>query len=184
MAIKKVFYKSDFSLLLSSATGWAVPFQLRFYTNAPSRPFIASYDGTTYTHCHIHDNRLCIGFDNHGLGLGVLMVEMRFYLNNQCYESGICDEVIAAQAVTITDSNDVEYNIQLSLEGESTLVTTGTLPAYYQIGPQGPTGNVVTATYDVDEVGILWCDTHTSSVDDCPLELNDNGILQLNINGI
>ena len=140
---KQIYFKSDFQILLDSEAGWTVPFQLRFYTNAPSRPFVASFDGTEYTNCHIHegDDRLCIGFDDHGLGLGMLMVEMRFYLNSECYASGICDEVIPPQAVTVYDEDEEQdYTITLSLQGASTLETVGTLPAYYQKGDKGDTG--------------------------------------------
>ena len=49
-------------------------------------------------------------------------------------------------------------------------------------GADGKDGTCITATYDVDSEGVLWCDTHTSSVDDIPLSLDDEGNLVLTYN--
>lgn len=141
MQQKQIYFKSDFKVILDSATGWSVPFKLKFFTNAPSRAFVASHHDGVYENCHLQDDgRLCIGFDNHNLGLGELMLEPTFYLNDECYHDGICDETIPAFKVTATDTDGTEYTIQLSLQGASTLETTGTLPAYYMQGPEGKQG--------------------------------------------
>lgn len=143
MPQKLVFFKSDFKVILDSESGWDVPFKLKFYTNAPSRAFFATFDGTTYTNCEVtNDDRLLVAFDNHGLGLGKLMLEPTFYLDDQHYADGICDEVIPASVVTVTDSTvtpAVTYELVLSLQGASALETTGTLPAYYMQGTAGHT---------------------------------------------
>ena len=49
-------------------------------------------------------------------------------------------------------------------------------------GVDGRDGTCVTATYEVDAAGVLWCDTHTDSADDVPLELDEEGNLVLIIN--
>lgn len=49
-------------------------------------------------------------------------------------------------------------------------------------GKDGKDGTCVTATYDVDSEGVLWCDTHTSSDEDVPLSLDDEGNLVLTYN--
>lgn len=133
-----LYFKSDFQAILASDAGWAVPFRLKFYTNAPSRPFIACYDGTDYHNCHLQeDGRLCIGFDNHGLGLGELMLQPTFYLNNECYRTGICDEAINPFKPVFVDTDGEEYTLALSLRGATDLKTIGTLPAFYQKGDPG-----------------------------------------------
>lgn len=135
MKQKNIFFKSDFKLMLESESGWAVPFQLKFYTNAPSRPFIACFDGSEYKNCHLQeDGRLCIGFDAHGLGLGLLMMQPTFYLNDECYATGVCDEVIPPTPVICQDEDGTNVTIQLTLQGSDTLETIGTLPAYYMAG--------------------------------------------------
>lgn len=51
-----------------------------------------------------------------------------------------------------------------------------------QDGQDGQDGTCITATYDVDTAGVLWCDTHTSSAEDVPLTLDDEGYLELTFN--
>ena len=183
-----------------------MPFRLKFYTNAPSRAFVACYDGETYTNCHLRDDgRLCVAFDNHGLGLGKLMLEPTFYLNHECYQSGICDEVIPAFPVTATDAEtEEEYYIQLSLQGASTLETIGTLPAYFQkgdpgepgqpgqpgaTGPQGPQGEpgrdgvdgaVIYPSFTINANGHLIAHVPTTEAE-LTVALDSNGHLILTI---
>lgn len=143
-----MFYKSDFQVFLDSDTGWgSVPFRLNFYTSSPTRGFVACFDGETFHNCHLHeDGRLCIAFDNHKLGIGSLMAQPTFYLNNECYASGICDEAIPAFPVTVKNEQQEDCEIFLSVKGAKTIVTYGTLPAFFQIGPQGNPGKDF--TYD------------------------------------
>ena len=44
-------------------------------------------------------------------------------------------------------------------------------------GKPGPSGTCITATYNVDVAGELWCDTHTDSVENVPMEIDINGDL-------
>lgn len=147
METKSIFFKSDFNIILKSEAGWAVPFRLKFYTNVPARAHVASFDGTEYSGCHLIDaDTLCIGIDNTGtdgkaiLGLGKLLMAPEFYLDNDCYNDGICNEHLAPSPVIVTDEDGTQYEIVLDLNGSSTLQTIGTLPAYYQKGDKGDPG--------------------------------------------
>lgn len=149
MLQKKVYFKSDFKILLESEAGWTgLPFRLKFYTGAPSRAFVACFDGTEYHNCHLHeDGRLCVAFDNHNFGFGTLRMEPTFYLNDACYRDGICDEAIPPFDVVLKDvpTEEVpepeEYTIVLAMDGVKTLETIGTLPAFYQKGDKGDKGD-------------------------------------------
>jgi len=144
MQQKQIYYKSDFSAILAFDGGWTTPFRLKFYcqNSGPSRSFTASYNGSEYTNCSVlSDGRLHIAFDDHNLGLGVLMLQPEFYLTNEAYNDHICNEVIKPFAPVFKDSNNVEYNIALDMTGSSTMETIGTLPAYYQKGEKGDKGD-------------------------------------------
>lgn len=137
----EINYKSDFNAILQLEGGWSVPFRAKFWTGTPSRSFTASFDGANFTNCHREqDGRLCVGFDHHDMGTGKLMLELTFYLDNQCFADGICSEVIPAFAPVFVDEDGEEYQVILGYKGASTLTTIGTLPAYYQKGDKGDPG--------------------------------------------
>ena len=141
MQQKNLFYKSDFKVILAFDGGWAVPFKLIFWTNIPSRNYVACYDGHEYHNCHVlEDGRLCIAFDQHNLPMGQLRMEANFYLDDECFRDGNCHEVIKDHVVTLTDEDGTEYTLYLDMNGSSTLTTIGTLPAYYQKGEPGRDG--------------------------------------------
>lgn len=137
-----LYFKTDFQIFLESDTGWGgVPFRFNFFTNSSNRGYLVCFDGNDFTNCHIHeDGRLCVTFEKHKLGLGTLKLAPTFYLDNECYSKGICQEVISPFPVRVKNENGEESEIFLSLKGAKTLVTYGTLPAFYQRGPQGPQG--------------------------------------------
>ena len=56
MQIKQIFFKTDFTITERSEAGYGVPFRFKYFTGAPSRAFVASFDGTTYTNCHLDEN--------------------------------------------------------------------------------------------------------------------------------
>lgn len=137
----EINYKSDFNAILALEGGWGVPFRAKFWTGTPSRSFTATYDGANYTNCHPEaDGRMCFGFDDHDMGTGDLMLELTFYLDNQCFADGICSEVISAFAPVFIDEDGEEYQVTLGYKGASTLTTIGTLPAFYQKGDPGKDG--------------------------------------------
>lgn len=130
-----IYFKSDFKLFIRTEAGFAVPFKFEFYTNMPSRPYIAKYDGHKYHNCELlEDGRLCIAFDDHGFGLGKLMIRQSYYLNDADYASEICDRVIAPQPVVNIDDNLLRSEIVLALSGDDTIEFTSQLPPYYQAG--------------------------------------------------
>ena len=142
MDYKNIFFKTDFAITEKSEAGYGVPFRFKYYTASPSRAFVASFDGNTYTNCHLdEDGNLCIGFDDHNMGLGTLMVERTYYLNNSCYVSGVCDERIAPTPVVIEEEGEGgvknKFQIVLSLQGETTIAATSTVQPYYAKGDPG-----------------------------------------------
>lgn len=142
MDYKNIFFKTDFAITEKSEAGYGVPFRFKYYTASPSRAFVASFDGNTYTNCHLDDDgNLCIGFDDHNMGLGTLMVERTYYLNNSCYVSGVCDERIAPTPVVIEEEGEGgvinKFQIVLSLQGETTITAKSTVQPYYAKGDPG-----------------------------------------------
>lgn len=155
MEERKLFFKSDFKLWELCEAGYSVPFRFRYYTNSPKLAWEVSFDGHEYVNCKLmEDGRLCVAFDDHKLGLGLLKVERRYYLTDEDYQTDICDEVIAPAAVVCWDGIDTDgvdmdgvdpycvdtYNIRLSLEGAKTLSAHVEVPPYYQKGDRGPQG--------------------------------------------
>jgi len=150
METKKIFYQSDFRLVEQSDAGFGVPFKFTYYTANPKQCWVATYDGHEYTNCEVDgDGRLCIGFDDHKLGVGTLMVERRYYLTDEHYQTGICDEVIEPKPVIIkedVDGTEVEMNVVLGFDGCTAPTITGEIPPYWtkgdkgDPGPEGPKG--------------------------------------------
>ena len=142
MDYKNIFFKTDFAITEKSEAGYGVPFRFKYFTASPSRAFVASFDGNEYHNCHLDDDgNLCIGFDDHNMGLGTLMVERTYYLNNSCYVSGVCDERIAPAPVVIEEEGEGgvinKFQIVLSLQGETTIAATSTVQPYYAKGDPG-----------------------------------------------
>lgn len=142
MNYKDIFYKTDFVLKERSEVGYSVPFRFKYWAASPSRYFEASFDGTTFTNCRLDDHGdLIIGFDNHNMGCGTLMVARTYYLNNQDFSDGVCDEAIAPVPVVIEeeDSQGVmqKFNIRLSLSGETAIDASSIVLPYYAKGDPG-----------------------------------------------
>jgi hypothetical protein len=150
METKKIFYQTDFRLVEQSDAGFGVPFRFTYYTANPKQCWVATYDGHEYTNCEVDgDGRLCIGFDDHKLGVGTLMVERRYYLTDEHYQSGICDEVIEPTPVIIkeeVEGTEVERNGVLGFDGCTAPTVTSEIPPYWtkgdkgDPGPEGPQG--------------------------------------------
>lgn len=142
MQIKQIFFKTDFTITERSEAGYGVPFRFKYYTGAPSRAFVASFDGQEYHNCHLDENdNLVIGFDDQKMGLGLLMVERTYYLNDANYASGVCDEWIAPRPVVIEELDDQEqpvyFNLQLSLQGDASINAVSTIEPYWAKGDPG-----------------------------------------------
>ena len=137
MDSKKVYYKSDFTITEHTDTGYAVPFKFIYYTAAPTRAFVACYDGHNYHNCRLVDGDLVIGFDDHNMGLGILKVERRYYINDIDYATGICDEVIAPAPVVINvdeDGHVKQYHLQLGMDGDMTIDASSVVQPYWVKG--------------------------------------------------
>ena len=142
MQIKQIFFKTDFTITEKSEAGYGVPFRFKYFTGAPSRAFVASFDGQEYHNCHLDENdNLVIGFDDQKMGLGILMVERTYYLNDANYASGVCDEWIAPKPVVIEEEDDqqqvVKFNLQLSLQGDASINAVSTIEPYWAKGDPG-----------------------------------------------
>ena len=142
MNYKDIFYKTDFALTEHSDVGYAVPFRFRYYAAAPSRYFEASFDGRNFTNCRLNDDGdLVIGFDNHNMGCGLLMVARTYYLNNQDFADGVCDEAIAPVPVVVQETDDQGetrlFNIRLNISGETAIDASSIVLPYYAKGDPG-----------------------------------------------
>jgi hypothetical protein len=142
MNYKDIFYKTDFVLKEVSEVGYSVPFRFRYWAAAPSRFFEASFDGTNYQNCRLDDNGdLIIGFDNHNMGCGTLMVARTYYLNNQDFADGVCDEAIPPTPVVIEEVDGQgltqKFTLRLALSGETAIDATSVVLPYYAKGDPG-----------------------------------------------
>ena len=132
MKQRKLYFKTDFKVWERCDCGFNAPFRFTYFTGSPRCGVVASYNGREYHGCKLmEDGRLCVAFDDHGFGLGVLRVERRFYLSDADYASGVCDEVFPPTPVTCEDG-DEQYNLCLSLEGTLTeLNASSVVPPYW-----------------------------------------------------
>ena len=142
MNYKDIFYKTDFVLKEQSEVGYSVPFRFKYWAAAPSRFFEASFDGTNFPNCRLDDNGdLIIGFDNHNMGCGTLMVARTYYLNNQDFADGVCDEAIPPTPVVIEEEDGQgvmqKFTIRLALTGETAIDATSVVLPYYAKGDPG-----------------------------------------------
>lgn len=142
MNYKDIFYKTDFVLKEQSEVGYSVPFRFKYWAAAPSRFFEASFDGTNYQNCRLDDNGdLIIGFDNHNMGCGTLMVARTYYLNNQDFADGVCDEAIPPTPVVIEEMDGQgvmqKFTVRLALSGETAIDATSVVLPYYAKGDPG-----------------------------------------------
>ena len=142
MEVRKIFFKNDFKIYEKSEAGFGVPFLFKYWTDRAQNAYVASYDGTTYTNCRVTaEGTLCVAFDQHKLGLGVLKCERMYSMNDADFRDGNWDEVFPPEAVICVDG-DVEFYLQLALEGSlPELNTTCVVPAYYVKGDKGDKGD-------------------------------------------
>lgn len=142
------FYKSDFTVILASEAQWGgCPFRLNFYTASPSRPFVASYDGVTWKNCRLlADGRLEIGINQTDgtvknlMGIGTLTLAIEFYLDNDAFCDHICNQYVKPFVPVFDDVDGTQYQVNLSLNGASSLTVIGTLPPFYMKGEKGDKG--------------------------------------------
>ena len=137
METKKLYYKSDFTITEKSESGYGLPFKFKYYTGSPKKYHIACFDGTTYHGCSLDDNgNLVIAFDDQHMGVGTLMVERHYYLNNEQYASGICDLYVEPKEVVIEEDGK-QYYLVLGFEGNITIDATSVVEPYWAKGDTG-----------------------------------------------
>lgn len=161
MQIKQIFFKTDFTITERSEAGYGVPFRFKYYTGAPSRAFVASFDGQEYHNCHLDENdNLVIGFDDQHMGLGILMVERTYYLNDANYASGVCDEWIAPKPVVIEEEDEqgqvVKFNLQLSLQGDASINAVSTIEPYWAKGDPGKSAYEIAVDHGYEGTEEEW----------------------------
>lgn len=127
----KINYKSDFVLRLASDAGWGTAFTLEFWSNgAPTKRYYATHDGNgNYTNCKPDsDTELRVMFDDHGLGIGNLMLRITYSLADKEFRTGNDDEVVNVTAITVLNDEGEEVNVVLNLEGETAAEVQYSLP--------------------------------------------------------
>lgn len=142
MQKKNLCYKSDFKITEKCDAGYAMRFRFLYYVGSPSKAYVASYDGVTYTNCHLNeDGTLTVSFDNHGLGIGDLMVERRYYFDDEQFQSGVCDVVVPAAAVIVIDKDAPTvsklFQLVLSTVGLSYIECISVVEPYWMYGGFG-----------------------------------------------
>lgn len=127
----KINYKSDFVLRLASDAGWGTAFTLEFWAKgAATKRYYATHDGNgNYTNCKPDsDTELRVMFDDHGLGIGNLMLRITYSLADEEFRTGKDDEVVNVAAITVLNDEGEEVNVMLNLEGETAAEVQYSLP--------------------------------------------------------
>ena len=131
-------YKSDFKITEKCDAGYAMRFRFLYYVGTPAKAFVASYDGENYENCHLNeDGTLTVCFDDHGLGIGTLMVERRYYFDDEQYKTGKCDIVMPAAPVVVIDKDAPTlsklFEVVLSTKGLSYLECYAIVEPYWML---------------------------------------------------
>ena len=135
-------YKSDFKITEKCDAGYAMRFRFLYYVGTPAKTFVASYDGENYENCHLNeDGTLTVCFDDHGLGIGTLMVERRYYFDDEQYQTGKCDIVMPAAPVVVIGKDAPTlsklFEVVLSTKGLSYLECYAIVEPYWMLGGFG-----------------------------------------------
>lgn len=134
MDIKKINYKSDFTIRMTSDAGWGTAFRVRFRAKGtPQKKYYASHDGNgNFINCHIDENdptTLVVAFDDHHLGVGVLLCEITYTLVDDSYPTEKYDSVANEKPVK-TVINGEEYIVVLDIDGDESAIIVWQLPAF------------------------------------------------------
>ena len=135
-------YKSDFKITEKCDAGYAMRFRFLYYVGTPAKAFVACFDGENYENCHLNeDGTLTVCFDDHGLGIGTLMVERRYYFDDEQYQTGKCDIVMPAAPVVVIDKDAPTlsklFEVVLSTKGLSYLECYAIVEPYWMLGGFG-----------------------------------------------
>lgn len=142
MQIRKINFKSDFAITEKCEAGYAMRFRFIFFTGLQQKDYIASWDGETYTNCRLNeDGTLTVFFDDHGLGVGDLMVERRYYIDDERFRTETVDIVVSPQPVIIIDKDAPEesklFKVRLWLDGCTSIEALSVVEPYWMYGGFG-----------------------------------------------
>ena len=142
MQIRKINFKSDFAITEKCEAGYAMRFRFIFFTGLAQKDYVASWDGETYTNCRLNeDGTLTIFFDDHGLGVGDLMVERRYYIDDERFRTEKVDIVVSPQPVIIIDKDAPEesklFKVRLWLDGCTSIEALSVVEPYWMYGGFG-----------------------------------------------
>lgn len=112
----EIYYKSDFKLRETDGD-FSKPFRFRYFTSGNYTPYIACFDGKTYTNCKVsEEGGLDVYFVKQKMGVGRLVVEKSFLKTNP---DGTCQWVkreIATRNVMLTQ-NPITIKAEVVDEG-------------------------------------------------------------------
>ena len=147
MIQRSIHYKSDFKLRLANEIDWSTPFKLRFFTTRPVSAMEVGYDGTTYRGCSVDtEGKLVVTFDRftqlHRQGLGALMMELSYNIDDDQFADRSFDRILAPQKVVCIDDEDNEFELVLGLNGDSHVEVECSVIAAYKKGDPGDTPEI------------------------------------------
>lgn len=142
MQKKNLCYKSDFKITEKCDAGYAMRFRFLYYVGTPAKAYVACFDGSIYSNCQLNgDGTLTVCFDDHGLGIGDLMVERRYYLTDEQFQSGVCDIVVPGSPVVVIDKDAPQdsklFQLCLSPKGLSYIECESIVEPYWMQGGFG-----------------------------------------------
>lgn len=142
MQKKEVFFKTDFAVTEQCETGYSMRFRFRYFTSKLRRDYVASFDGEKYENCRLNDDgSLTVTFDDHRLGIGDLMVERHYYLDDERFRTGQCDMVVSAKPVLQFDKEAAEgeriSQVVLTPDGAEDFECQSVVEPYWMYGGFG-----------------------------------------------
>ena len=132
IATYKIQFKSDFVLTIHGDAGWATPFCIKFWTDAPSQAYFVGWDGKEYINCKVDEtdaSKLIVLFDDHCLPAGQLKMQMAWHTTIPDFPKARFDEVMNQMDVVATVEGE-EKHVELAFEGETAPEVEYFLPAY------------------------------------------------------
>lgn len=142
MQKKEVFFKTDFAVTEQCESGYSMRFRFRYFTSKLRRDYVASFDGEKYENCRLNDDgSLTVTFDDHRLGIGDLMVERHYYLDDERFRTGQCDMVVSAKPVLQFDKEAAEgeriSQVVLTPDGAEDFECQSVVEPYWMYGGFG-----------------------------------------------
>ena len=139
MQTKNLCFKTDFKIREKCEAGYVLPFRFLYFVGTVYKAYEVSFDGKEYHNCVLNaDGTLTVCFDDHGLCAGKLMVERRYYLDDEQFRTGVCDMVVPAENVIVIDEDAPTesklFQVVLSTKGLSYLECYSVVEPYWMYG--------------------------------------------------